>query len=249
MRHSSASTSRSSGRAASTPVISSPSPAPRASLETLVANVNVAVDCLPVPLALEPIASLFEWASPEIAEADFITELLDRTGALLLLDVANVYANARNHGFDPVALLERLPLERLGLRSRRGRSRTGRPLPRHPRPPVPSPVLDLLREVAARASIPGVMLERDNRFPPTAELNAELDAIAAGAGLGGPMPVHAGPPRRRGTDAPDPQVRGAQAHLVRALVAGGRAPAGFDTANLEAASRALAAKRARATRS
>ncbi len=45
--------------------------------------------------------------------ATFLTEILERTGALLLLDIANVYANARNRGADPVALLDRLPLERV----------------------------------------------------------------------------------------------------------------------------------------
>ncbi len=90
-----------------------PVPRTRASLEVLVANVSVAVRSLPVPLALEPIATLFEWPDAEIEEGAFVTELLERTGALLLLDVANLYANGRNHGYEPAALLDRLPLDRL----------------------------------------------------------------------------------------------------------------------------------------
>jgi uncharacterized protein (UPF0276 family) len=42
---------------------------------------------------------------------------------------------------------------------------------------VPAAVLDLLEELCARTAVPGVMLERDDRFPSDAELNAELDAI------------------------------------------------------------------------
>jgi uncharacterized protein (UPF0276 family) len=49
---------------------------------------------------------------------------------------------------------------------------------------VPAAVLDLLEGVCARAVVPGVMLERDDRFPSDAELNAELDAIAAAAARG-----------------------------------------------------------------
>ena len=64
-----------------------------------------------MPLALEPIAALFDWPDDEFAEPEFLTALLDRTGALLLLDVANVYANAVNRGTDPEALLDRIPLE------------------------------------------------------------------------------------------------------------------------------------------
>ncbi len=51
-----------------------------------------------MPVALEPIAALFDWPDDELSEADFLVELLDRTGAWLLLDVANVYANATNRG-------------------------------------------------------------------------------------------------------------------------------------------------------
>jgi uncharacterized protein len=38
-------------------------------------------------------------------------------------------------------------------------------------------VLDVLRELCARVSPPGVLLERDENFPPVTELAAELDAI------------------------------------------------------------------------
>src|SRR5439155_1157537 len=85
-----------------------PPPLTRSALEIVVANVRQAQDALPVPLALENIASLFRWPEAELHEADFLAELLQQTGALLLLDVANVYADARNHGGDAGALLERL---------------------------------------------------------------------------------------------------------------------------------------------
>jgi uncharacterized protein (UPF0276 family) len=82
-------------------------------LELLVANVCAAQRALPVPLALENVASLIEWPRPEMDEVTFLTELLERTGALLLLDIANVHANARNQGWDPVTYLDRLPLDRI----------------------------------------------------------------------------------------------------------------------------------------
>jgi uncharacterized protein (UPF0276 family) len=45
--------------------------------------------------------------------------------------------------------------------------------------PTPPPVLEPVAEVCARREPPGVMLERDDAYPPEAELAAELDAIAA----------------------------------------------------------------------
>src|SRR5882672_7318563 len=90
-----------------------PLPRTREALETVVRNVRAAQAMLPVPLALENIATLFEWPGAEMSEVDFVAEVLDRTGALLLLDLANLHANRRNHGTDPIAYLDRLPLERV----------------------------------------------------------------------------------------------------------------------------------------
>src|SRR5262249_21028984 len=90
-----------------------PLPRTRDALEVLVANVRAAQVVLPVPLALENVATLLEWPDAEMDEVAFLTEVLERTNSLLLLDAANVYANARNHGYDPVAFLEGLPLDRI----------------------------------------------------------------------------------------------------------------------------------------
>ena len=49
----------------------------------------------------------------------------------------------------------------------------------HPTPPA---VLELVAELCARRDSPGVMLERDDAYPPEAELAAELDAISTSAG-------------------------------------------------------------------
>jgi uncharacterized protein (UPF0276 family) len=158
-----------------------PIPRTRTALEVLVAHVREAQAALSVPLALENIAALIEWQENEFDEATFLTEILERTDALLLLDVENVYANARNHGGDPLALFDRLPLERLAyLHVAGGHDREGLYHDTHT-DPVPIGVLSLLEELADRRPIPGVMLERDGRFPSQAVLDAELDAIAAAA--------------------------------------------------------------------
>ena len=97
----------------------------------------------------------------------------------LLVDVANLYANARNHGTDPVALLDRLPLDHLAyVHVAGGVERDGlyRDTHRHPVPPA---VLELLAELCARSAPPGVLIEWDGCFPPPGELDAELSAVAA----------------------------------------------------------------------
>ena len=161
-----------------------PIPRTRAALDVLVENVLEAKKRLPVPLALENIATLFDWPEAEMDEATFLTEALERTDTLLLLDIANVWSNARNLSTDPTALLDRLPLHRLAyVHVAGGVERDGLYHDSHTAA-VPQGVLDLLSNLCARRQPPGVMLERDDDFPPPEELNRELDAIAAAVARG-----------------------------------------------------------------
>jgi uncharacterized protein (UPF0276 family) len=159
-------------------------PRTRAALGVLAANVRLARAELSVPLALEQVAALPEWPAPELDEAAFLTELLERTGAPLLLDLANLYANARNHG-DPLDLLDALPLERIAyVHVAGGVERDGlyHDTHAHPTPagrPRPG------RRAVRPARPARVMLERDDAYPPEPELAAELDAIAAATRVAG----------------------------------------------------------------
>jgi uncharacterized protein (UPF0276 family) len=156
-----------------------PVPRTHEALDILVENVLAAQAALPVPLALENIASLVAWPDAELDEAGFLTEVLERTGAGLLLDLANVHSDARNHGVDPLAFLDRIPLERLAyVHVAGGLERAGLYHDTHTAPVSPA-VLKLLEELAARVDVPGVLLERDDDFPSAAELASELNAIAA----------------------------------------------------------------------
>jgi uncharacterized protein (UPF0276 family) len=168
-----------------------PVPRTRRMLEVLVENVRLARKVLPVPLALENIATLVEWPEPELDEATLLAELLERTDALLLLDLANLHANARNHGWNPHDWLERLPLERLAyVHLAGGTERGGRYHDTHAHP-LPRAPLELLAALCERTRPPGVLLERDDHFPPDAELRGELDAIAGV--LARAEVAHAGP--------------------------------------------------------
>jgi len=155
-------------------------PVPRTyeALEILCDNVAIAQDALPVALALEHVAALVQWPGAEMDEATFVRELIERTGALLLLDLSNLYANAHNHGYDALESLVRFPLDRIAyVHVGGGRFRDGVYHDTHADPVVPG-VLHLVEELFALTDAPGVLLERDDDFPPEAELVAELRAIA-----------------------------------------------------------------------
>lgn len=148
-------------------------------LEVLAENVRLAEAALPVPLALENVASLFEWPDPAFSEAALLSGVLARTGVSLLLDVANLHAQALNHGTDTAAVLAAVPRERLAyVHVAGGVQRDGLYHDTHAHP-LPRGPLELLEALASRLGPVPVMLERDDRFPPPAELASELDALRA----------------------------------------------------------------------
>ena len=156
-----------------------PLPRTREAIDIVVENIQHAQRVLPVPLALENIATLFEWPGSEIDEAAFVTEILERTDSLLLLDLENLYANARNHGGDAEEVLDRLPLDRIAyVHVAGGIERDGVFHDTHAHE-VPAGVLELVTSLCSRVAVPGVMLERDDHFPSPIVLNLELDRIAA----------------------------------------------------------------------
>ncbi|MFQ6200175.1 DUF692 family multinuclear iron-containing protein, partial [Streptomyces sp. NPDC000405] len=75
-----------------------PVPRTRDALDVLCANVRIAQQALPVPLAVENIAALISWPGEELSEGQFLYELADRTGVRLLIDVANLHTNHVNRG-------------------------------------------------------------------------------------------------------------------------------------------------------
>lgn len=157
-----------------------PGPRTRDALAVLVENVRIAQDGLPVPLALENPSSTLAWPESDIDEPEFLTELVERTGCLLLLDVANIYATSRVLGGDPHALLARMPLEQVGyVHIAGGAVQHGFYLDTHAHD-IPPPVLDLLADLLERRGDdpPPVLIERDDRLDP-AVLVAERAAVLA----------------------------------------------------------------------
>ncbi|MFE2763547.1 DUF692 domain-containing protein [Streptomyces halstedii] len=240
-------------------------PVPRTwdALDVLCENVRVAQDSLPVPLALENIAALIAWPDEELTEGQFLAELVERTGVRLLIDVANLHTNHVNRGEDPATALDELPVEAIAyVHVAGGVEKDGVWHDTHAHP-VTRPVLDVLTELRARVDPPGVLLERDDAFPPAGELAGELTAIRET--LAAAAPVAASPPAasrsaRSGTrtgEGPGERAPGtrpapgarervavAQTAVLSSLVAGTPVPEGFDHRRMAVQSRALAAKRA-----
>lgn len=129
-----------------------------------------------IPFLLENPAWTLRWSEDEMDEGSFIHEIVSATGCDLLLDIANLYANATNSGQDPLALLRSYPLSRVAMVHMAGGAwREGFYVDTHCHP-TPAAVLQLLTElVRIRGPVP-IVLERDGRYPPWSELLRELDA-------------------------------------------------------------------------
>jgi uncharacterized protein (UPF0276 family) len=154
-----------------------PVPRTERSVSVLVDNIMFAKERLSVPLVLENIAYLCEWQNSELDEAEFVTQILEETGSLMLLDVANLMANAINHNFDAMSYLRKIPLDRVAyVHVAGGFIRDGMYHDTHAHP-VPFGVHELTKQLCALKVPPMIMLERDDMFPSEEKLNAELDAI------------------------------------------------------------------------
>jgi uncharacterized protein (UPF0276 family) len=152
-----------------------PMPLTREALDALCRNVTAMQRRTDVPLILENISSLIILPGAEMTEPEFLTELTERTGCGLLLDVTNLYANSVNHGGDPVIFLDGLPLERIvQLHFVGGQWQNGVFVDSHAHA-TPVEVWALMDEVLARAPVKAVLLERDENLPDFSELSMELE--------------------------------------------------------------------------
>ncbi len=150
-------------------------PLTREALDVLCANIHAAQRRIPAPLILENITTPFRLPGDELTEPQFLTELTERTGCGLLLDVTNIIVNAANLGFDPAEYLDQLPLERVVQTHYVGWARRGDTWVDDHGSETPEPVWELLAEVATRCPLRGMVLERDRNIPTLAALRPELE--------------------------------------------------------------------------
>jgi len=131
--------------------------------------------------AVENIATLIDPPASTLDEPAFVRAVADGADAPLLLDLHNLHANAVNFGGDGAQLLLRLPLARVRMVHLAGGRRIkadgagSRLLDDHLHA-VPDAVYALLELVGRHAPQPlDVIIERDGRFPPFADLLAEVE--------------------------------------------------------------------------
>lgn len=84
------------------------------SLVRVCTHVAQVQDALGRNLLLENPSTYVEIEGGDFAEPEFLAAVVARTGCGLLLDVNNVHVSCQNHGHDPHAYLDALPLQQVG---------------------------------------------------------------------------------------------------------------------------------------
>src|SRR5262249_6221764 len=127
------------------------------------------------PIWLENISYYAIMPGSTMRAEQFVAAVVEEAGAGLLLDVNNVFVNARNHNYDPVEALEALPLERTRQIHIAGHVRQGdRLLDTHGAGVAPE-VWELLHRALARTGRVPVLLEWDTDIPPLDRVLDEAD--------------------------------------------------------------------------
>ncbi|MCB2022972.1 MAG: DUF692 domain-containing protein [Burkholderiaceae bacterium] len=155
-----------------------PLPFDRATLDRVCDHIDRVQERLQRRMLLENPSTYLEFEASTMSEAQFLREVLQRTGCGLLLDVNNAYVSCTNHGRDALAYIDALPLDAVGEIHLAGFARdqdaAGAPLliDSHGTP-VDELVWHLYAGVIARLGEVPTLIERDNDVPSLATLLAE----------------------------------------------------------------------------
>jgi uncharacterized protein (UPF0276 family) len=155
-----------------------PLPMTRAMVIHIGDKIKQVQDFLQRPLILEN-ASYYLVPYSEMAEVDFINEIVQYADTTVLLDVNNVYVNAMNHGFDADKYIAQIPPSRVAYMHMAGHFEypdEALLLDTHGEA-ISKKVWKLLERTLKKIDRP-VMIERDNNIPPLKELMEEYKKLS-----------------------------------------------------------------------
>jgi len=136
-------------------------------LELLTMRIQALRPHLPSPFLVENAVAYLTFSDQDMTEPAFLNALVRDSGCWLLLDLHNLYTNARNHHFDAAAFLRELDLDAvLEVHIAGGTEDAGMYTDAHSGP-CPEPVWSLLEEIMPRTpNLKGITFEfHDSYFP------------------------------------------------------------------------------------
>lgn len=160
-----------------------PFPRSRSALACVVDNIQRVQDVLRRPLLVENPSTYIDLPGHAFDEATFLTEMVQRSGCELLLDVNNAFVSAHNLGGDAQAYLDALPAAAIREIHLAGHSpdpdgATGLLIDTHDAPIVDA-VWQLYARLIDRIGARPTLIERDDHIPPFEQLMVERNRAAA----------------------------------------------------------------------
>lgn len=152
-----------------------PFPFTQEALQIILNNVDHVQSALGCPILLENVSTYLRVGEPVFSEWEFITQVAKRSGCRILLDVNNVYVNARNHHFDPLEYLNSLPIDLIGQMHLAGFTDLQTHLFDTHSCPVYPEVWQLFSHVIARMPDVPVLIEWDADIPEFSMLEQEAE--------------------------------------------------------------------------
>ncbi len=156
-----------------------PLPYNKETLDLVAAHICEVQDTLGRRYLIENPSSYVAFRASTLAETDFLSELVSRTGCGLLCDVSNVYLSAHNMGYEALPYLDALPGQAIGewhLGGFTPEPESGRGgevwIDTHAAP-VAGPAWDLYAYAVRRFGWKPTLIEWDNDIPPLAVLLRE----------------------------------------------------------------------------
>jgi uncharacterized protein (UPF0276 family) len=156
-----------------------PLPYNEISLAHVCAHVDQVQDSLGMKMLLENPSTYVAFGATTMTEIQFLSEVAQRTGCGLLLDVNNVHVSAVNHGFDATAYVDAFPMQHVGEFHLAGfaedrDSQGARLLIDDHGQPVSNVVWDLYCRALTRICPAPTLIEWDNDVPPFDTLAGEV---------------------------------------------------------------------------
>lgn len=141
-------------------------------VEHVVPRVREVMARIDRPFLLENPSYYAHMPGGTLSEAAFLRHVVEQADCGLLLDVNNVYVNAQNHGYDPRAFIDALPLDRVVQIHLAGHDRFPDVIIDTHGAPVCDDVWSLYRYVLARTGPVSTLIEWDQEIP---SMEAVLD--------------------------------------------------------------------------
>ena len=140
-------------------------------------KINKITDFLQCPFLVENVSTYIRFKDSPFTEEEFLYQLAFLTDGKILLDVNNLYVNAKNHGLNPYEAFLKLPFEKIGQMHMAGHTDYKTHIIDTHSQDIQRPVLDLFEKIIKKTGAIPVCIERDDNIPSFENICKEIKKV------------------------------------------------------------------------